>query len=102
MAAEDGKKISHHLKQLINREKIRNHYCRIKQCEGRFRTGGVDKVMAETDAGLQLVFEKLEIETAIKDANKKKLQQANNTPFRTEPLQSLLGEQMDYENGKRY
>ena len=42
MAAEDGKEISHHLKQLINREKIRNHYRRIKQCEGRFRTGGVE------------------------------------------------------------
>ena len=57
--------------------------------------------MAETEEGLQPVFEKLEIETAIKDANKKKLQQANNTPFRTEPLQSLLGEQMDYEKWEK-
>jgi len=85
MAAEDGKKISHHLKQLINREKIRNHYRRIKRCEGRFRIGGVDKVMAETEEGLQRVFKMLEIEIAIKDANKKKLQQANKHHLERNP-----------------
>jgi len=51
--------------------------------------------MAATIDGLQLVFGKTEIEDAIIEANKEKLQQANNTPFRMEPLQSLVGKKMD-------
>jgi len=57
--------------------------------------------MAETIEGLQMVFGKKEIEDAIIDANKEKLQQANNMPFRMEPLQSLLGEQMEYEKWEK-
>ena len=53
--------------------------------------------MAATIDGLQLVFGKTEIEDAIIEANKEKLQQANNTRFRMEPLQSLVGKQMDYD-----
>jgi len=47
LAGEDRKEISHHFKQLINRERIRSHYKRIKSCEGRTRGGGVDKVLVE-------------------------------------------------------
>ena len=53
--------------------------------------------MVATIDGLQLVFGKTEIEDAIIEANEEKLQQANNTPFRMEPLQTLVGEQMDYD-----
>ena len=101
MAEEDGKEVDFHLTQLINRERVKEHFRRIKRSEGRNRRSGVDKVMAETMEGLQMVFGKKEIEDAIIDANKEKLQQANNTPFRMEPLQSLLGEQMEYEKWEK-
>jgi len=97
LAGEDGKEIDHHYKQLISRERTKHHWKRIKSCEGRSRGGGVEKVLVETDEGQQMRFEKTEIEDAIISANQKKLLQAKDTPFRKEPLQSLVGEQMDFD-----
>ena len=39
---------------------------------------------------------KLEIEEEILRVNTSRLQQANNTPLREHPLQTLLGEQLDF------
>ena len=93
LAGEDGKEIDHHYKQLISRERTKYHYKRTKSCEGRTRGGGVEKVLV---GGQQLLFERHEIEDAIITANQKKLLQAKDTPFGKEPLQSLVGEQMDF------
>ena len=51
----------------------------------------------QEDGTLITIHDKEEIEEEIIKANTAKRQQSNNTPFREEPLQTLVGEQMDFD-----
>ena len=44
MAEMDGKGVEHHLKISVHRKWMKEHFTRIKLCEARGRSGGVDKV----------------------------------------------------------
>ena len=96
MAELDGKEAEHHLKTLVHRERIKEHFRRIKVCEARSQSGGVDKVDKENiDGTLTTIFGKVEMEGEIIRANKQRLQQAEGTPLRMEPLQTIVGEQAE-------
>ena len=97
IAADTGKDPEIIYKNLTNQDETKNHFKRIRALEKRGNKSGVDKIDVETPDGIKTVFNKEEIEDAIIDANKKKLLQAEDTPLRTEPLRSLVGERMDYE-----
>ena len=95
---KDGTSAEIHFKQLRQQERQKEQARRVKFSEGRAVRSGVKKVDIRTENGtLKTVHDKEEIEQAIIKANTEKRQQANNTPLRQEPLQSLLGEQMDFE-----
>jgi hypothetical protein len=97
LAEIDGKSALAHFTRIKNEEKIKAIFRRIKYCEGRIRKGGVDRVEITTDQGPEIKYGKLDIENAIMTSNKEKLLQAHNTPFRSELLQELVGEQENYE-----
>ena len=95
---KDGTSAEIHFKQLRQQERQKEQARRVKFSEGRAVRSGVRKVDIQLENGtLKTIHDKEEIELAIIKANTEKRQQANNTPLRQEPLQSLLGEQMDFE-----
>ena len=76
---------------------MKEHFQRIKLCKARGRSRGVDKVDIENEDGtLTTIFGKVEMEDEIIKANKKRLQQAEGTLLRMEPLQSIVGGQAEY------
>ena len=93
---EDGKDVKWHITQLRRREKIKKHWSNIKRYEYRGRSGGVDKVDVETENGMATIFDKDKIVDEIIKANGAKRLQANNTPFRTEPLRTEVGEKGNF------
>lgn len=96
MSQRDGKDIDSHFKVLIDQEDMRRQFQRIKLAEGRVSRKGVNMIEREENGVRIRITDKDSMEQAILEANKAKLLQAHNTPLRMEPLQSLLGEQMDY------
>ena len=85
-------------KQLLQQEKQKEQARRVRRSEKQPQRAGVVKVDVEQDDGtLITIHDKEEIEKAIIKANTEKRQQSNNTPFREEPLQTLVGEQMDFD-----
>ena len=99
-AEEDPKGRSeewHHAK-LIGEEKIKNHFRHIRKYEGKACRKGVDKVdIRQDDGSFKTIYDKDIVAEHICRANIEKRQQARDTPCRKEPLQSLLGEQMDFD-----
>jgi len=93
----DGKDIDLHFKVLMDQEDMRRQFQRIKAAECRANRKGVNMVEREEQGVRIRITDKESIEWEISEANKAKLLQAYNTPLRMEPLQSLLGEQMEYE-----
>ena len=97
-AEDDRKAASWHFKRLREQERIKEQARKVKLSEGRGRRVGVTKVdIKQPDGTMKTEFNKDKIEEAIIQANTSKRLQADNTPFRQEPLQSLLGEQMDFD-----
>jgi len=95
---KDGTSAEHHFKRLRQQERQKEQARRVKFNEGRANRSGVKKVDIQLEDGtMRTLHDKEDIEEAIIKANTEKRQQANNTPLRQEPLQSLLGEQMDFE-----
>jgi len=101
MSQHDGKDMELHFHRLMEQEDMRRQYKRIKQAERRPNRTGVQMVEVDIDGKRVRLTDKYEIEQAIIAANKEKLLQANNTPLRLEPLQSLVGEQMDYDKWEK-
>ena len=97
LSETDGKEKEWHLKQLKFREKNKRHWKNIKKYEYRGRGGGVSKVDIDTDEGLVTVHDKERIVDAIIQANRAKRLQASNTPFRTEPLRTNIGEKGNFK-----
>jgi len=93
LAGEDGKEISHHFKQLINRERIRSHYKHITSCKGRTRGGGVDSRDRRRTA---TTFREEWNWASYQYSKSEETPPSNGHPFRKEPLQSLVREQMDF------
>ena len=89
------------LKDINHREERKEHFRQIRRKEKRGERYGVDRVDIETDAGLRTLNNKVDIEAAIIKANKEKLLQARDTPLRTEPLRSIIGERMQYEEWEK-
>jgi hypothetical protein len=97
-AEKDQKSAEWHFKRLQQQEKVKEQARRVKASEGRGGRAGVTKVdIEQEDGSMTTEYDKEKMEEAIIEANKAKRLQADNTPFRQEPLQSLLGEQMDFE-----
>ena len=95
---KDGTAAEVHFKRLRQQERQREQARKVKYNEGRAARSGVKKVDVQLENGtMKTLHKKEEIEDAIIQANTAKRQQANNTPLRQEPLQSLLGEQMDFD-----
>mmetsp|Transcript_8494 Transcript_8494/g.16012 ORF Transcript_8494/g.16012 Transcript_8494/m.16012 type:complete len:1891 (+) Transcript_8494:4302-9974(+) len=93
---KDGRGIEHHYNQLMVQDGIKRQFQRIKRAERRPLKTGVVMVEKDTDQGRILITDREEIEYEIGRANKKRLLQSYNTPFRQEPLQTIVGEQMDF------
>ena len=85
-----------HFNRLIQHEKSKELFKRIKKAEGKGFRRGVDRVDIPTSEGLQTLLDRESIDQAIRDANVSKRLQANHTPLRMEPLRTLVGERMDY------
>lgn len=101
LSQRDGRGVEHHYQQLMFQENIRRQFQRIKRAERRQCKVGVSIVEKDTDHGRIIITSQENIEDEIIRVNKKRLLQAYNTPLRTEPLQSLLGEQMDFGKWER-
>ena len=103
LAEEDGKPYQGYLKQLIKREEIRTSFRNIKAAQGKYANLNITAVEQGPDEGpRRRIEDKLQMETAIKEANQEKLQQADNTPLREEPLKSLIDEtHLNYERWER-
>ena len=97
-AEEDKKSAAWHYKRLREQERIKEQARKVKISEGRGKRVGVTKVdIKQPDGTMTTEFNKERIEQAIIEANTTKRLQADNTPFRQEPLQSLVGEQMEFD-----
>lgn len=92
----DGRGVEHHYQQLMFQEGIKRQFQQIKRAEKRPLKVGVVRVEKETENGRIVITSQEEIEDEIIGANKQRLLQACNTPFRKDPLQTLVGEQMDF------
>ena len=88
-------------KELTHREQVKEHFKNIKRKEKRGQRYGVDRVDVETEDGLITLVNKEDIEEEILKVNKEKLLQAKNTPLRSEPLRSLIGERMEYKEWEK-
>ena len=97
LAERDGKKAESHFRNLIQREETKTKFRRIKTAERRLQGGGISRVEKDENGIRITITDKEEIENEIARVNKSRLQQANNTPLRQEPLCQLLGEQMNFE-----
>ena len=99
-AEEDtkGRTTDWHFAKLKGEEKIKSHFKHIRKYEGKSNRVGVEKVdIVQEDGSMNTVFNKEEVAGHIRIANIEKRQQARHTPLRSEPLLSLLGEQMEYD-----
>ena len=88
-------------KELVHASQVKEHYKSIRRKERRGSRYGVDRVDIETNGTLRTTVNKSEIETAILKANTDKLLQAKDTPLRTEPLRTIIGERMKYEEWEK-
>jgi exonuclease III len=93
---QQGKGIRHHFKILQHQEQVKECFRRIKYSEGRQKGRKVDKIQANIDGELQVIYDRQPMETEIMRVNEIKLQQADNTPLRSAQLADLLGEQGDF------
>ena len=98
---EDGIQAASHFKNLKHREMTKKRFLRIRIAGKKLRGGGVKTVEKIQDGETITIYNKEDIEQEIIKANKKKLLQADNTPLRQEPLQSLLGEQGDFKTWEK-
>ena len=103
LAEESGKPYQGYLKQLIKREEIRTSFRNIKGAQGKYENLNITAVEQGPDEGPRTRIEdKHQMEEAIERANTEKLQQADNTPLREEPLKSLIDEtHLNYERWER-
>ena len=101
ISVETGRDQERVYKDILHRDKTKEHFRRIKAKEKRGAKSGVDRVDIETENGLRTLVNKTEIETAILAANKEKLLQARHTPLRMEPLRSIIGERMEYDTWEK-
>ena len=101
ISVETGRDHEKVYKDILHRDETREHYRSIKAKEKRGERYGVDRVHVETANGLQTLVNKTDIENAILSANKEKLLQARNTPLRSEPLRSIIGERMEYDTWEK-
>ena len=103
MAAEDDKPYQSHLKSLIQREAQRTSFRRIKGAQGKYNNLNITYIEQGPDTGPRtIISDKEKMEHAIKNANEAKLQQADNTPLREEPLCSIIDEShLNYERWER-
>ena len=88
-------------RSLFNNQKVKEHFKSIRGKEKRGQRSGVDRVDVTTSTGLVTVVDKEEIEAAIISANKEKLLQARDTPLRQEPLRTIIGERMQYDEWEK-
>ena len=88
-------------REVLHAAQMKEHFKNIRRKEKRGERYGVDRVDITTADGLRTTVRKNEIEEAILKANKEKLLQAKNTPLRTEPLRSIIGERMNYEEWEK-
>ena len=96
--AEQGDKGAEwHFNRLITNEKNKDKFKNIRRAEGKGFKRGVDRVDVMTPQGLKTILDRDDIDQAIKEANCEKRLQARHTPFRMEPLRTLVGEKMDFE-----
>ena len=87
--------------EIMHADQVKQHFKSIRRKERRGERYGVDRVDIETEDGLHTTVKKEEIETAILAANKEKLLQARDTPLRSEPLRTIIGERMQYEEWEK-
>jgi hypothetical protein len=93
-----GKGVQHHFMILQHRDQTKDYFRRIKYCEGKQRSGGVNRIQVSSqDGNVRLVYDKTTIENEIMRVNESKLLQARHTPLRHEQLSILLGEQGDFQ-----
>jgi len=86
-----------HSRNLLQREERKTKFRLIKTAERCSQGGGISRVEKDVNGVQITITETEEIENEIARVNKSRLQQANNTPLRQEPLSQLLGEQIDFE-----
>jgi hypothetical protein len=101
IALDNGRDPEVVFKELTHREQVKEHFKNIKRKEKRGERYGVDRVDIETEDGLQTLVNKEQIEEEIIKVNKEKLLQARDTPLRGEPLRSIIGERMEYEQWEK-
>ena len=94
LAMEDGVSAETHFRNLMQQEETKNKFKDIKQAEKRGYGGSVPAVEKYINGERIRLVTKIEIEEEISSVNKARLQQANNTLLRADPLQALLGEQL--------
>ena len=96
MAMESERDPEKVYKELLHAFQVKEHFKNIRRKEKRGARHGVDRIDIEVNGTLQTTVNKIEIENGILHANKAKLLQANDTPLRTEPLRTIIGERMKY------
>ena len=103
MAEDEGRDHIGYLKQLIKREQTRTSFNNIKAAQGKFADLNITAIEQGPDNGpRRKIYDKHDMEIAIKNANEAKLQQADNTPLRQEPLLSIIDEShLNYERWER-
>ena len=103
MAEEDGKPHGGYLKQLIKHEQTRTSFRNIKAAQGKYEDLNITAIEQGPDEGPRTkIYDKNDMEQAIKHANETKLQQADNTPLRQEPMCSIIDEShLNYERWER-
>ena len=101
IAEENGQNPERVHRNLLNNQKVKEHFKSIRRKLKRGQRSGVDRVDVTTPTGLVTLVDKEEIEASIINANKEKLLQARDTPLRQEPLRTIIGERMQYDEWEK-
>ena len=93
----DNKPPTHHLTQILHRERMRRDFKSIRAAVGKVRGPPLTAIEKDTPNGRILIIDDDLRDQEIINCHKGKLMAANNTPLRQLPISSILGEQGDLD-----